>query len=78
MGQMIEISPDARIRVLEMKLAQSEATLESRLVQMVELIEDRNRLVADLTRSRQANAELLRQMDAHAGYPERMALDWVQ
>lgn len=74
MGVMIEIDPHIRIRVLEMQLQRKEADYEALLIRCAELIDDRNHLVADRERTRQANAELLRRIDAMDGYPRRALL----
>ena len=74
MGTMIELDTATRLRITEMRLSQTEAVLEARLAQMVELIDDRNRLVAEVARSRQANRDLLARIDAITGYPGRVLL----
>jgi hypothetical protein len=73
--ELIELNTETRLRITEMQLARTKDDLNSRLHQLVELIDERNQLVADRERLRQANVELLRRLDAVSGYAPRLMLE---
>lgn len=74
MEAMIELNMETRLRIEEMKRQRAEVELEVMTIRCAELIDERNRLVADCERARQGNRALLRQLDALAGYPQRLLL----
>lgn len=76
MTAMIEVDPMIRIRVLEMHAARLAAENESLLIRCAELIDDRNRLIADRERMSQANGALLARIDSITGYPHRLLLPY--
>lgn len=77
MGTMIELPLQTKIQILEMRHNRTMAELDARLVQLAQMIDERNHLIADRERYRQANAELMRRLDALAGYPERLQIGAV-
>jgi hypothetical protein len=70
----IDINPAIQIKVLEHKLATARAESDAAVTRYMQVLARCNRLSADRERIRQANTALLRQLDAQAGYPERLLL----
>jgi hypothetical protein len=74
MSTTIDINPSIQIKVLEHKLATARAESDAAVTRYVQVLARCNRLSADRQRLRQANITLLQQLDAQAGYPERLLL----
>jgi hypothetical protein len=70
----IDINPTIQIKVLEHKLATARAESDAAVTRYMQVLARCNRLSADRERIRQANTALLRQLDAQAGYPDRLLL----
>jgi hypothetical protein len=71
----IDIHPAIQIKVLEHKLNAARAESDAAVTRYMQVLARCNRLSADRERLRQANTSLLRQLDAQAGYPERLLLE---